>query len=1488
MKKGFSLLIFSLFTVLSASAQSWIDVTDSYIVNPRFEGNDLTTGWSGTAYGSAGPKENAEHFNKTYDSYQQITGLTAGKYRVSVSAFYRSGDASSDYSHYTNAPETYQNAELYATTSGGTQTQPIALASSAALTESLGGGVSGVGGTSWWGGGDYYIPNNMEAAYYWFEAGYYVNELEVNVGMDGALKIGIRKSTTIGSDWTCLDNWKLEYYGELVLATGVSLSPTALTVNVGEKQTLAATFQPSNVTYRKMKWESSNPNVCTVDQNGQVTGAGRGTATITATTTDGSNLKAQCQVTVIYDGASAESMIINELMPANLDEFIDPTWNYGGWIELYNPTDKSANIGHYWLSDDPDNLMKARIPMSVSSIPAHGYLTLWLDHTDTFKDISEGYVNTNIDFKLDCDGGTLYISDDGGNLVTQQTYPEAIRRVSYARTTDGGSDWNWTNDPTPGATNATSTFASEQLPTPVLSANGAVFTTSKTVYCNSVPSGVTCRYTTDGSVPTMENGSTSLDYRFAMTATTTLRVRYYKDGYLPSDVVTRTYVLQDKAYYLPIISIVTDDKNLNDNEIGIYVSGTNGKTANQDWTKRNFNMEWDRPASIEYIEPSTVENKSGYFAQDVDICISGGWSRKYEPRSFKLKATKKYGINTLNHTFFLDKPYNRNKALLLRNGGNDEYNQTRMKDASLQEIARQSEFPLNLQSYRPVHVFLNGKYLAMLNLREPSNKHFGYANYAIDTDEIDAFEMSVDSGYVQKDGTKEAFREWYTLSANAADELTYQQICDRVDMDDYINYMAFKFFLNDWDWPHNNAKGFRSRKDGKFHFMIFDLDNCVDRSGNNIFNDFQNKKTYTFYGRPEYGGSSITAEVELVTVFLNMLKNEDFKRRFIDTYCIVGGSVFGDEQEIKDIVNGIAANIQTALGWENHSPYGSGRSMAGGIINAVTGNYKSTMTNVMRNYSTFGLSGVEPQSVKLTSNVDGAMLTINGIEVPRAKFNGYLFAPITLTAKAPGGYRFAGWSGMTDPGTVTTSIFDAGTQWKYYQSGSLDGESWQATTYSAASSWPAGRAPFGYGNSGKPMANATTTLDKEADGSRIPTYYFRKTFTLSDAPGANDTYVLNYSLDDGAIIYVNGQEVDIYHMWSGATYDETCQSRGDNWYEGDNPYEGQCVIPNTLLQKGNNVVAVEVHNCNATSSDIWWDASLSMTRPNESDDSTLQTEATLELPTSGDLIIEALFEPLSSSELAEAGITPIRINEVSAGNNVDVNDYYKKDDWVELYNTTDQDIDLDGMYMTDKKSVPHKYQIVSTRKNNTIIPAHGYKIIWCSKRDDTDAQFHANFKLDNEDGKMVRIEAADGSWADSLIYCAHEGNQSVGRYPDGSNDTYLMSRTTIGKSNRLDSYAQEWVAPIDTTVVDGIHSADDEADGLILHYADQALYVTGDAPAAALYIYTPTGALVERRTVVLQGGEGRATVAHLQRGVYVARVVDREGNEATIKFTTQL
>ena len=632
-------------------AADWIDLTNQYVKNPTFAGNDVTTGWQGTTFGTVNPRENAEHYNKNFDTYQIISGLSAGHYRVSVQAFYRMGSADNDYSLYSSGNYAdYQNAQLYATSSLEDTYQPIVPSSSAALQQSLGGGTSSVGSRP-----SYYIPNNMEAAYYWFQAGHYKNAVEVEVGEDGELRIGVRKTTTINSDWMCLDNWRLEYYGELTLVSAIELSQTRATLVPGEQLKLTAAIRPDNATLREVKWTSSNEKTATVDQEGKITAFANGQAVITAAATDGSNVTASCTITVTSNMSGLGNIIVNEIQSANIDQFVDPSWNYGGWIELYNPGSLGVTLTGCWVSDDPQNLKKVHISQPMA-VPAKGYYVLWFEHHDK-------YCLTQLNTKLDADGGTFYLSDQNGNMVLAQEYPPAVARCSYARKTVNGKEWGWSDTPTPGTANEGMTYAELRLPAPVVDQPTRIFGSRLTV-CVNIPEGATLRYTTDGSSPSVTNGETSRDGLFYPTSTTTYRFGLIQEGYLPSPVVTRTYILEDKTFALPVISVVGSDYDLYGDDMGVFVKGNgNGRPGNGQSTPCNWNMDWDRSVNFEYLttDGEMVVN------QETKLERCGGWSRSWNPAAFKIKANKVFeGQSFLPYQFFEEKPYLKHKTLQLR------------------------------------------------------------------------------------------------------------------------------------------------------------------------------------------------------------------------------------------------------------------------------------------------------------------------------------------------------------------------------------------------------------------------------------------------------------------------------------------------------------------------------------------------------------------------------------------------------------------------------------------------------------------------------------------------------------------------------------------------------------------------------------------------------------------------------------------------------
>ena len=199
-----------------ASVEKPIDMT-AKIVNPRFDGDDLKTGWS-TAFNANGGKENAEYWNMNYNTHQDIAGLPEGVYALGVNAFYRAGsNGSTAIQNWLAHNEASKYAKLYATAGENTRETSLVNVFSGAQAESQGVGDVEVKYTdpetqeevSVW------VPNNMSAAEYFMHTlGQYSNKLMFSVGEGQTVTIGVKKEINISDEWSIFDDFTLTYYGK--------------------------------------------------------------------------------------------------------------------------------------------------------------------------------------------------------------------------------------------------------------------------------------------------------------------------------------------------------------------------------------------------------------------------------------------------------------------------------------------------------------------------------------------------------------------------------------------------------------------------------------------------------------------------------------------------------------------------------------------------------------------------------------------------------------------------------------------------------------------------------------------------------------------------------------------------------------------------------------------------------------------------------------------------------------------------------------------------------------------------------------------------------------------------------------------------------------------------------------------------------------------------------------------------------------------------
>lgn len=165
---------------------------------------------------------------------------------------------------------------------------------------------------------------------------------------------------------------------------------------------------------------------------------------------------------------------------------------------------------------------------------------------------------------------------------------------------------------------------------------------------------------------------------------------------------------------------------------------------------------------------------------------------------------------------------------------------------------------------------------------------------------------------------------------------------------------------------------------------------------------------------------------------------------------------------------------------------------------------------------------------------------------------------------------------------VTALPFDitdvTNTVWKYDQSGGNLGDTWNDVAFND-SAWASGKGVFAFetdNNTVLPLINTFLSLSNAA-GAPIITYYFRTHVNIAEPTFLNIT--ASNLVDDGAVIYVNGQEVRRDNLPPSPNvirYDTTANSVVEAAWTGYS-------IASSFFVPGDNVIAVEVHNVSPTS-----------------------------------------------------------------------------------------------------------------------------------------------------------------------------------------------------------------------------------------------------------------------------------------------------------------
>lgn len=1078
---------------------------------------------------------------------------------------------------------------------------------------------------------------------------------------------------------------------------------------------------------------------------------------------------------------------------------MDNTYNYSMWVELYNPEDKAISLRSCYFTDDLSQPQKWA--PAVTAIPAQSYKTYWFERPD-----QSGHAN----FKLDPEGGTLYLLNSKGEIIDSVKYPRQYRNISYGRLTDGGDDWVYFIEPSSAASNNGKEWGSQRCTNPVFQLEGGFYSGSQNLIFETPAANDTIYYTRNGAEPTRQSTRYAPGRTIQIVSSTCIRAKTFSAGKIPSDVVSNTYLINERKSGLPVVSIATDPKNLTDPTIGIYVEGTNGITGNCYDRKANWNRDWDRPANFELFDA----NRQLCLNQELDIAISGGCSRTFNPqKSLKISPRKKFGDNHLRYDFFSSKPKNRYKDIQIRNSGND-FSNTMMRDAFMQSLIT-NRMDIDHQAYEPAVCYINGKYYGIQNLRERTSKDFIYSNYGLDEEDFDLLDHEELSATAFKTLTNLINQSTITSSSG------YRQIENIMDVNNYIQYMIAETYYGNTDWPHNNMKVWKKKEGGKWRWILFDTDFGFELVEGYNHNTLEH---------------AINSDATIAQMLRRLLLNETFKNKFIDQYSIHLSSTFKPER-VSHILDSISGKIRNEIPYHK-SRWGQGNNFDWDIERMRTfGNYRAN--KMLEFVSNRFLNSAPIRTVKIQSNIPEAYYTFNGEEIADNSIllKSFENRDIKIEAKNIRGYNFKHWELIKDAESVY--LLNMGSNWKYWDRYGTPSPDWNKPTYTD-NTWSSGLAQLGYGNKGE-----ITQIGYGSDAqNKYPTAYFRTTFTVTDIDKKDD-FIATVFVDDGAVVYVNGIEIGRVNLHSGAIDFNTYT------IDFNDGITANFNIPKALLHEGENLIAAEVHQTNATSSDLIFNMSVQCQDYNAKN-STTTRQRIYAAKLSDNIILRAIYEKNGETPIDER--PEIYINEIVANNKLYPDEYGDFDDYIELYNASDEDINIGGWFISDTPANPALYQFPDNKPEETTITGKGRIIVWADKQPDQGA-LHAFFNLSKESETVILSRMNEDSKiivVDSITYPNMSNGMSYSRNPDGS-DNWVVQAPTFNEPNSKPSSLDEIEAKAEVYPT----------------YVQDQFYVK-NAAGETVRIYDLTGNMLHRQKIAYQLETIQAS--HLRAGMYIVIV----------------
>ena len=727
--------------------------------------------------------------------------------------------------------------------------------------------------------------------------------------------------------------------------------------------------------------------------------------------------------TLHWEGNSA--LVITEINPINLtwgDEFgEDPAW-----VEIYNAGNEEANLRGYALVESRKDPYKW--VFGNEKIPPKSFRTVFCDKKNLPK-ASEGtdtdklHFRTHTNWKLDKDGGTVYLIDASYGIRDSVTYPAISSGDVSWGITDGGI-WKFFDKPTPEEVNTKSKAYDAMAPAIDLSQlKGGFFNERVTIPKPNLPDGVKLRCTEDGSIPNENSQEFNSEKTFEKS--TPLRCAVYKSGTLTKDVVTKTFFVNESVN-MPVVAISVAPDFFD--RVYIKTGASSPKEA-----PSGLYEEIEYPIHVEYF-PNGSNSKESAWDIEAAISLMGGYSRLNDKKSVAVTMREEYQDGRLHYPLFeTRKSDSVFKAFNLRNNGNrfvSDYIEDAMGGALLEGSG------VDYQRSRQVVVFYNGKYYGIHDMRERFNRGYVETNYGIDANTVEMVKHlgGMDDITASGDGSIDNYVNMLKFIGenDMTDEANYEKVKTLIDVGNFADYMSAEIYYHNGDWPNNNVRAWRS-PEHPWKFMVYDLDHGFDWMWGVNGGEFGQSNDMFEWIKKGGGNKPCKTTGCFANIYISLIKNENFKRLFLNHAAVMLHNYVNGERVTK-IVDQMVSKIPSEEMerdlnhfHQNEKYYtnscGDGFSKTGSCIKEWSNKRDSKVLEEFQ--QEFGVSGLV--SVSIATEGNGSVL-MEGMKLPGStststKYSGKFFngQKMELTAVPSNGTAFGGWSdGSADNPHIVT------------------------------------------------------------------------------------------------------------------------------------------------------------------------------------------------------------------------------------------------------------------------------------------------------------------------------------------------------------------------------------------------------------------------------------------------------------------------------------